>query len=108
MPSALDKAKRLKKAKKAHYEKTKKEDRVSNLNAKKRAARKINDIKQGVIKQKDINGYWVPWRRGKWTPLGVAIKLRDFVAVCWLLKICASPSKRCTLKPYIKTIAFGS
>ena len=96
MPSALDKAKRLKKAKKAHYEKTKKEDRVSNLNAKKRAARKINDIKQGLIKQKDINGYWVPWRRSKWTPLGLAIKLRELEAVRWLLKNCASPSKRCT------------
>lgn len=34
LPSALAKAKQLKKAKKAHYEKTKKEDRVSNLKAK--------------------------------------------------------------------------
>ena len=96
LPSALAKANQLKKAKKAHYEKTKKEHRVSKLKAKWRAARKINDIKQGLIQRRDINGYWVPWRRGQWTPLGVAIKLGDLEGVRWLLKNRASPSKRCT------------
>ena len=67
----LFKARRHKEAKKASYLRRRNEGRVSTLKAQQRAARKIKYIKDNLRMQKDING----WRKGKWTPLGVRIKL---------------------------------
>ena len=52
----------------------------------------------------DIKGWWVPWRRGRWTPLGVAIKLGNLQGVRWLLEKNASPSKRCTRTLNVKPL----
>ena len=46
----------------------------------------------------------MPWRKGQWTPLGVAIKLGDFDAVRWLLENNASPSKYCTRTTIVKPL----
>ena len=60
------------------------------------------------MQQKDINGYWVPWRRGQWTPLGLVIKLGDLEAVRWLLKNGASPSKGCTQSLILKPLPMAA
>ena len=95
VPSALIKAKRYEKAKKASYLRRRNEGRVATLKAQQRAALKIKYIKNNLRAHKDINGWWVPWRKGRWTPLGIAIKLGDLQAIRWLLEKNASPSKRC-------------
>ena len=56
------------------------------------------------MQQQDINGYWVPWRKGLFTPLGVAIKLGNLEAVRWLLEHDACPSKRCTKSLIVKPL----
>ena len=94
--SALVKARRHKEAKKTSDLRRRNEGRISTLKAQQRAAVKVKFIKDNLRKQKSINGQWVPWRKGQWTPLGVAIKLGDLHAVRWLLENDASPSKRCT------------
>ena len=93
---AQEKEKMVKKAKHLSYLKRKKSGKVKDLKAKRRAAIKFQFIKDGLEKQKAINEYQVPWRKGKFTPLGAAIKLGDLKAVCWLLEKKASPTMRCT------------
>ena len=95
VPSALVKAKRHRDAKKASYLRRRNKGRVRTLKAQKRTALKIKYIKDNLSRDKNVNGYWVPWRKGQWTPLGVAIKLGDLKAVRWLLETDASPSQRC-------------
>lgn len=95
VPGALVKARRHRDAKKASYLKRRNAGRVRTLKAQKRTALKIRFIKDNLGRDKTVNGYWVPWRRGQWTPLGVAINLGDLNAVRWLLENDASPSKRC-------------
>lgn len=93
---ALEYEKKLKKAKHKSYLKRKKKGIVKALDARRRAAVKFQFIKVQLKKQQGINDYWVPWRRGKFTPLGAAIKLGDSKAVRWLLEKKASPTVRCT------------
>jgi len=104
LPCALEKKRRHKKAKKAHYLKRKKQGQVNTLKACWRSRCKVKWIKEKLILQENINGYWVPWRRGKWTPLGIAIKLGDLGVVRWLLEEKASPSQYCTQTLIVKPL----
>ena len=98
LPHALEKAKRHKKARQAY------ERKAIDCKAQQRSRRKVKWIKEKLNQQENINGHWVPWRRGQWTPLGVAIKLGDLEAVRWLLKNNASPSQYCTKTTIVKPL----
>ena len=104
VPNAVEKAKRNKEAKRASYLKRKNQGRIKTLKTQKRSVRKIKYIKEKLEQQQNINGYWVPWRKGLWTPLGVAIKLGHLEAVRWLLENDASPSKCCTQTLVVKPL----
>ena len=104
VPDALDKAKRYKDAKKASYLKRKKEGRLRNQKAQQRSERKIKYIKGKLMEEKNINGQWVPWRRGLFTPLGAAIKLGNLDAVRWLLERNANPTQCCTETLIVKPL----
>ena len=56
------------------------------------------------MQQQNINDHWVPWRRGLFTPLGIAIKLGNPEAVRWLLEHNACPTQHCTRSLIVKPL----
>jgi len=104
VPNALRKAEQNKKAQKASYLRRKKAGVLRTQKAQQRSERKIKYIKRQLMQLQNINGYWVPWRKGLFTPLGVAIKLGNLEAVRWLLEHDACPTQCCTKTMIVKPL----